>query len=334
MSSAIFSLLERQHEQPWRDAPLLIINPLDDALATLKNAEAWCFHAGTASQWQAKGSIAYCQASAPDISQYTQVMLVVAKEKALNHYILEQLTALPTDAIVWLVGEKRSGVQSLAKKLPESFSKARKVASGNHCQLFSSSHIKAATDPRPLTDYATHVHYELNGHTESFTTLPGVFSQTHIDPATLLLLNTLSEKPLGQVLDFACGAGVITSALRQSAEHLTACDVNPMAIAASTMTFAQQGIEVDLRLADGLPDNLGVYDTIVSNPPFHTGQKTDYTIARKFLSSARKHLKKNGALYIVANRFLPWPEVIEEHFGHCETLVDDGRYRVYEAIRR
>lgn len=334
MSSAIFSLLERQNEQPWRDSTLLVINPLDDSLAGLDNTEAWSFHAGIASQWQAKGRVVYCQASAPDMSQYTQVMLVVAKEKALNHYILEQLSALPEGATLWLVGEKRSGVQSLAKKLPESFSKARKTASGNHCQLFSAEHINDAGDSPPLTDYATHVHYELKGHSESFTTLPGVFSQTHIDPATLLLLNTLGEKPLGHVLDFACGAGVITSALHQSAERLTACDVNPMAIAASTMTFSQQGIEVDLRLADGLPDNLEMFDTIVSNPPFHTGQNTDYAIARKFLASARKHLNKGGTLYIVANRFLPWAEVIEEGFGHCDVLADDGRYRVYKAACR
>ena len=93
-------------------------------------------------------------------------------------------------------------------------------------------------NPPPLTDYATHVQYDLNGHSEHFTTLPGVFSQTHIDPATLLLLNTLKDTSLGRVLDFACGAGVITSALHQSAEQLTACDVNPMAIAASNMTFS------------------------------------------------------------------------------------------------
>lgn len=334
MSSAIFSLLERQNEQPWRDSTLLVINPLDDSLAGLDNTEAWSFHAGIASQWQAKGKVVYCQATAPDMSQYTQVMLVVAKEKALNHYILEQLSALPEGATLWLVGEKRSGVQSVAKKLPGSFSKAHKTASGNHCQLFSTVHTSGAGDPPPLTDYAAHVQYDLNGHSEHFTTLPGVFSQTHIDPATLLLLNTLKDTSLGRVLDFACGAGVITSALRQSAEQLTACDVNPMAIAASNMTFSRQGIEVDLRLADGLPDNLEMFDTIVSNPPFHTGQKTDYAIARKFLANARKHLNKGGTLYIVANRFLPWAEVIEEGFGHCDVLADDGRYRVYKATCR
>lgn len=334
MSSAIFSLLDRQQEQPWRGEPLLVINPLDDTLASFDNADAWSFHAGISRQWQAKNKMAFCQASAPDISQYTHVMLVVAKEKALNQYILEQLSALSKDAVLWLVGEKRSGVQSLAKKLPENFSKACKVASGNHCQLFNSVHLNSSNSPRPLTDYATQVHYDINGQTESFTTLPGVFSQTHIDPATRLLLNTLNGKALGQLLDFACGAGVITSALRHLAKQPVACDVNPMAIAASSMTFAHNGVDADLRLADGLPDNLTTFDSIISNPPFHTGQNTDYAIARKFLARARKYLKKNGALYIVANRFLPWPEIIEDNFGHCITLADDGRYRVYEAVHR
>ena len=327
-------MLGRQSAQPWNNASLLVIHPGGGELSALTNASAWSFHKGHAACWEAAGREVYCQARAPDLSGYEGVLMLVAKEKELNHYLLEQLALLPAETPVWFAGDKRSGIQPLMKSLPEWLKPAQKLASANHCLLFASARNSQSHSPKPLEDYAKTISYELQQQQRTFVTLPGVFSREHIDPATLLLLQHLQDLPTGRGLDFACGAGVIAKEVLSLTTELMACDVSPIAIAASQMTLSAESITADLRLADGIPENAGPFDFIVSNPPFHTGQKTDYEIARQFIKAARQHLNKQGVLRIVANRFLPWPEVIESIFGHCETLADNGRYRVYQATYR
>lgn len=334
MSSAILSMLGRQSSQPWTYGSLLVIHPGGAELAGLSNSSAWCFHAGHADAWKAAGHNAFCQAQAPDLTAYDGVLMLVAKEKELNHYLLEQLALLPANTPVWFAGEKRSGIQPLMKKLPDWLQPPQKLASANHCLLFASARNHQVHEPAPLASYAKTLTYELDNQQKSFVTLPGVFSREHIDPATLLLLQHINDLPKGRGLDFACGAGVIAQQVSPLTTELMACDVSPIAIAASRMTLEKEAINAELRLADGIPEDAGQFDFIISNPPFHTGQKTDYEIARKFIKDAKQHLNKQGVLRIVANRFLPWPEVIESAFTHCDTIADDGRYRVYHATYR
>ena len=276
----------------------------------------------------------FFQIQPPNLSHYDGVLFLVAKEKELNQYLLEQLASLPTGTPVWFAGEKRSGIQPLMKHLPAWLQPPQKLASANHCLLFASERNEQVHQSASVEDYAKNITYELNQQQESFVTLPGVFSREHIDPATLLLLQHIKDLPKGRGMDFACGAGVIAKQLASVATELMACDVSPIAIAASEITLANEPITPELRLADGIPENAGQFDFIVSNPPFHTGQRTDYEIARKFISNARQHLNKQGAFRVVANRFLPWPEVIESVFGNCSVIADDGRYRVYHATCR
>ena len=327
-------MLGRQSAQPWNNGSLLVIHPGGSELSALTNASAWSFHKGHATSWEAAGRDVYCQAKAPDLNGYDGVLMLVAKEKELNHYLLQQLALLPAETPVWFAGDKRSGIQPLMRRLPEWLQPAQKLASANHCLLFASARNSQQHQPEPLESYAKVIAYELEQQQKTFVTLPGVFSREHIDPATLLLLQHLQDLPKGRGLDFACGAGVIAKEIHPETTELMVCDVSPIAIAASRMTLAAESITADFRLADGIPENVGPFDFIVSNPPFHTGQKTDYEIARQFIKDAKQHLNKNGVLRIVANRFLPWVDVIESVFGHCETLADDGRYRVYNATYR
>lgn len=327
-------MLGRQSAQPWANGSLLVIHPDGGELAALPNASAWSFHAGHATCWEAAQRPVFCQIQPPNLNGYDGVLLLVAKEKELNHYLLEQLASLPAGTPVWFAGEKRSGIQPLMKRLPAWLQTPQKLASANHCLLFASAKNEQVHESASIQDYAKTITFELDQQQKSFVTLPGVFSREHIDPATLLLLQHIKDLPKGRGLDFACGAGVIAKQLATVATELMACDVSPIAITASEMTLANEPVETELRLADGIPDDAGQFDFIVSNPPFHTGQKTDYDIARQFIASARQHLNKQGVFRVVANRFLPWPEVIESVFGNCSVIADDGRYRVYHAACR
>jgi 16S rRNA (guanine1207-N2)-methyltransferase len=333
-SDAIAKLLQRQPQHPWNSLDnnkrLLVVNPDGDGL-TFLTGDAWCFHAGHASFWQD----AYCQALPPQLDAYGGVVFVVAKEQPLNQYILRCLAALPAQTPLWLAGEKRGGINTLVNRLPDNFCPAQKLAVGNHCQLFKTEILTSTTPLTDLTDLialADDITVTLPERKFSLKSLPGVFSRQRIDAGTQLLLEALPQQLPTPVLDFACGNGVIARTLHERQHPLLyACDVNPLATAAAAINLS--GANAEIFLADGLPEIPQTVGCIVSNPPFHTGLKTDYTIAHNFIAAAYKQLKHGGELYLVANNFLPWPKAIERTFGHCKRLIHNKRFTVYYAQR-
>ncbi|MNP78368.1 Ribosomal RNA small subunit methyltransferase C [compost metagenome] len=44
-----------------------------------------------------------------------------------------------------------------------------------------------------------------------------------------------------------------------------------------------------------------------------------------------KHLPIGGRLRIVANAFLPYPDILDATFGSHEVLAQNGRFKVYQA---
>ena len=325
-------LLQRQPQQPWRDQSTLVVNPADADLATTDNS-AWLLHAGLQTSW-ANG---VCCARLSEHWQRLpckQVLLYVPKEKALLAYLLRQLAMLAEEPTrIWLVGEKRSGIQRLLKQPPTILSDLQKTAVGNHCVLTSAS---LQPSRYPLEQDWLTLTYDGIEPALMLRSLPGVFSQTGVDAATRLLLQQLP--PLqGSVLDFACGTGIIGCfAQRQTAvTQVSFLDVSPLAIAAARCNASDTG-NSKFYLSDGLREvaHTERFNVIVSNPPFHRGLATDYSIAEQFISESHQHLHRGGQLFIVANRFLPWPKHIEQHFGHCETLAADSRFAVYRGIRR
>ena len=49
------------------------------------------------------------------------------------------------------------------------------------------------------------------------------------------------------------------------------------------------------------------------------------------LREAARHLLPGGELRIVANSFLRYPPLIEEHLGTCQTLAEAEGFRIYRA---
>ena len=78
-------------------------------------------------------------------------------------------------------------------------------------------------------------------------------------------------------------------------------------------------------------DITGRFDMIISNPPFHDGLQTSLTAAETLIRGAVKHLPIGGQLRIVANAFLPYPDILDATFGSHEVLAQNGRFKVYQA---
>ena len=100
----------------------------------------------------------------------------------------------------------------------------------------------------------------------------------------------------------------------------------------SRATLAANGIEGEVIVSNVYSDITGRFDMIISNPPFHDGMQTSLDAAQTLIRGAVRHLNSGGELRIVANAFLPYPDVLDETFGFHEVIAQTGRFKVYRAI--
>jgi 16S rRNA (guanine1207-N2)-methyltransferase len=75
------------------------------------------------------------------------------------------------------------------------------------------------------------------------------------------------------------------------------------------------------------------FDIVITNPPFHQGVGVDYEVACQFVRAAAQVLRPGGHLFLVANRFLRYGDLVKEVFGGVETVYADNRYHVLAAMR-
>ena len=74
-------------------------------------------------------------------------------------------------------------------------------------------------------------------------------------------------------------------------------------------------------------------DFVVTNPPFHDGGTEDRELGKAFIRCAASALRKGGALWLVANRHLPYEPVLASAFARVDVRREQGGYKVFEARR-
>ncbi|EOW6720708.1 16S rRNA (guanine(1207)-N(2))-methyltransferase RsmC [Cronobacter dublinensis] len=241
--------------------------------------------------------------------------------------LMNLLSLLPVGTDIFVVGENRSGVRS-AEAMLEEYCPLNKIDSARRCGLY---HGRLEKQPTFNPD-GWWGEYDVDGLT--IKTLPGVFSRDGLDVGSDLLLSTLSPHTKGKVLDVGCGTGVLAAVLVSHSPkvRLTLCDVSAPAVEASRATLAANGFEGEVIASNVFSEIKGRFDMIISNPPFHDGMETSFEAAQTLIRSAVRHLNIGGELRIVANAFLPYPNVLDETFGNHEVLAQTGRFKVYRAV--
>lgn len=243
---------------------------------------------------------------------------------------------LPVGTRLWLIGAGRSGIASAPSVLGPCWDKVQKVAYGGHAELWFAELVERAP-ARGIEAWEERFVQEVAGQELVLISLPGVFSHGEVDDGTRLLLENLPLLPKGaRVHDFGCGCGIIATwlKLRQPDLEVTASDINALAYAAAKATLKANGITgVAVHVAAGLKPIPGPLDVIVTNPPFHTGQSIDRKIVDEMLATAKGKLAPKGALYVVANRFLPYKDAMAQAIGPVKVLAETPQFWVLKAVR-
>ncbi|AMO50675.1 16S rRNA (guanine1207-N2)-methyltransferase [Kosakonia oryzendophytica] len=323
-----------RHSDDFEPSRILFAGDLQDDLpARLDTAEsrAWTqqFH-----QWQtlsqqmgehARYSLVADSATVGDCD--TLVYYWPKNKPEAQFQLMNLLSLLPVGADIFVVGENRSGVRSAEQMLAE-YCPLNKVDSARRCGLYHGRLEKTpAFNPDEFWG-----EYALDDLT--IKTLPGVFSRDGLDVGSQLLLSTFTPHTKGKVLDVGCGAGVLAAVLASHSPkvRLTLCDVSAPAVEASRATLAANGFEGDVFASNVFSEVTGRFDMIISNPPFHDGLQTSQEAAQTLIRGAVRHLNSGGELRIVANAFLPYPDVLDQTFGFHEVIAQTGRFKVYRTV--
>lgn len=227
-----------------------------------------------------------------------------------------------------IIGENRAGIRSVEKML-EAFGNVAKIDSARRCSLYHFE-LQRVPDFDGKKFWKSYRLQELE-----ILALPAVFSSTELDNGTKLLLSTFNkaDRLNGKVLDLGCGAGVIGATLKQQFPkiQLTMSDIHAMAIESSRYTLLKNQLEGRILASDVFSHIDERFDLIVSNPPFHDGIDTAYRAVEELISQAKNHLVKGGELRIVANTFLPYPDLLDKFFGKHEVLAKSNKFKVYSV---
>ncbi len=170
-----------------------------------------------------------------------------------------------------------------------------------------------------------------------FISRPGVFAWDRIDPASALLAKHLPKELKGRAADLGSGFGYLSVELLNRCPGITALDLyeaEARALELAKQNLASFKTPLNYHWHDVTRGLLGAYDVIISNPPFHTQSRADRPdIGKRFISAAAEALNPGGCLWLVANRHLPYEEVLTSSFGHTRIVAQQDGFKIVLATK-
>lgn len=176
----------------------------------------------------------------------------------------------------------------------------------------------------------------LDGEDVTLISKPGVFAWDRLDGGTERLVAAMEIGVAERVLDLGCGTGLagLAAARRACQGAVVLVDNDLRAVRSARQTVEANGADnATVLLSDGVSMVLEdlPFDVVITNPPFHQGREVDYEVARTFIQGAHRVLRPEGRLFLVANRFIGYDDLIQKTFGNAGVAHADNRYHVLTA---
>ncbi|MEZ4754257.1 MAG: methyltransferase [Bdellovibrionota bacterium] len=267
--------------------------------------------------------------------QLSLICLSKQKEESLS---LLGIAAQQTEASGSLLafGSNDSGAKSFHKKIKKEYGVEVETFSKNKCRIITIKRSDISEkvinqwlsegDPKPIES--------------RLIATPSSFSSKKIDRGSILLSEFFKEFDFkGPGADFGSGYGylswkLLTEGIAPESIDLYEADFNSVTCAQQNLNGFSETSKLKFHWADVLCETpANQFAWIIMNPPFHIANKTQTGLGQKFIQSASKSLRRTGELLMVANRSLPYEEVLDEHFFKHETLCEQDGYKVLKAVK-
>ncbi len=167
-----------------------------------------------------------------------------------------------------------------------------------------------------------------------FVTVPGVFSADGVDPASAALAQALPPHLGRRVADLGAGWGYLSARILQDTkvQSLDLVEADHDALDCARQTITDPRARFHWADATTWRPETGL-DAVVMNPPFHTGRAAEPALGQAFIATAVRGLVPSGALWMVANRHLPYETTLRAHFGQVDEIGGDARFKLLRAAR-
>lgn len=218
-------------------------------------------------------------------------------------------------------GQKTDGIDSVLRDIRKRAEVGEVIAKA-HGKLFAST-------GGDFADWAAR-ETEIDG----FVTMPGVFSADAVDRGSERLAAALPPSLPPLVADLGAGWGYLSRAIleRDGVEdlHLIEADHTALACARRNITDPRAAFHwSDARTF--APDRL--FDAVITNPPFHAGRAAEPALGLAFIDAARRMLARQGVLWLVANRHLPYERALADSFREVREIGQDPGFKIFRAAR-
>ncbi|WP_420012647.1 class I SAM-dependent methyltransferase [Tateyamaria sp.] len=304
------------------DGPIAVMHPAVDADLSALPRDRVCIISPLATvcaHFQARGFDVAAE-PAKD-ARFAAAVVCLTRARAEARALLA-VAMSQTDGLVIVDGQKTDGGDSMLKSLRLRMEIAGPISKA-HGKIFW------AQSGGDLFDWALGPKLQPGG----FWTAPGVFSADGVDPASALLAQALPEAMVGTVADLGAGWGYL-------AAHILTRDVKAVHLVENhdmALQCAHHNVtdpRAQFHWADATvwkPSHK--MDAVVMNPPFHSGRKADPSLGRAFIAAAARMLQPHGALWMVANRHLPYEDALAGQFAKVVDLDGDARFKLVRAER-
>ena len=294
---------------------VVILHPdVDFDIVNLTNALVVQPFFPTMLSWQNKGFS--CEVLLPN-RQYELAVVCCTRSREQTVDLIAQAAA-QADCVV-VDGQKVDGIESHYKMLRRLVKVEGNIIKG-HGRLFWF-----------LSEDLSHLRTEHKKFNQ-YTTVAGIFSAGSVDKGSELLAAALPDTLTGNVADFGSGWGFLSSQIlkRKSIISLDLIEADANALEISKLNIKDARANFYWNDATSWS---GSYDTVVMNPPFHSGRSGNPDLGRAFIINSARNLRPKGDLWMVANRHLPYEKTLNQCFENVSEVLGNSTFKLFQASR-
>ncbi len=283
-----------------------------------------------------EGSVTFLDSTAAYPAAPGVVLIKIPKTLALLEQQLRALRQVVTPETRIIAGTKARDIHNSTLELFE------KILGPTTTTLaWKKARLVNCTFNAPaLNDVQETLSWKLDGTPWTIHNHANVFSRTGLDIGARFFLQHLPENLEGEIVDLGCGNGVIGLTLleKNPEAQVVFVDESPMAVASSRLNVETNMPDAQDRCEFMINNALsGVepyrFNAVFCNPPFHQKHALTDNVAWEMFHHARRCLKTNGELYIVANRHLDYFHKLKKIFGNCTTVATNSKFVVLKAVK-